>query len=85
MFKLFADGFIFAQTLVCLLCARMKTSDSSVHKSHVSCVYFAAKCNCILNNKIRSCINKQCNIRPLSSLVMCGEKSLKTAINSYKE
>ena len=83
--KLLADGFIYAQALVCLLCARTKTSDSSVHKSHVSSFYCAAQCNCILNNKIRSCINKQCNTKPLMSLVMCGEKSLKTAGGSYKE
>jgi hypothetical protein len=73
--KLLADGFIYAQALVCLLCARANTSDSSVNKSHVSSVYCAAQCNCILNNKIRSCINKLCITKPLILPVMCEEKS----------
>jgi hypothetical protein len=72
--KLLADGFIHMQALVCLLCERMETSDSSVNKSHVSNVYCAAQCNRILNEKIRSCINKQCNTKPFISPVLCEKK-----------
>lgn len=74
--KLLADGFIYAQALVCLLCERMKTSDPSVNKSHLSNLYCSAQCNCILNNKIRSCINKQCNSKPLISPVLCKKKEV---------
>jgi len=83
--KLLADGFIYAQALVCLLCARTKTSDSSVNESRVSSVYCAGQCNCILENKITSCINKQCNTKPLISPVMGGKNSLKTAVSRHKE
>lgn len=80
------DGFIYAQKLVCLLCERTKTSVSRVNKSHLSNFYCAAQCNCILNNQIRSYINKQYNTKPLISPVLCEKKkSLKTAVSLHKE
>jgi hypothetical protein len=77
--KLFADG------IICLLCDRMETLGSSVNKNQVCSVCYAAQCNRILNNKIRSCIVKQCNTKPFISPVLCEKKSLKTAVSRHKE
>jgi hypothetical protein len=66
--KLLADG------IICLLCYRTETLDSSVNKSQVCSVCCAAQCNRILNNKIRSCINKQCDSKPFISPLLCEKK-----------
>ena len=82
--KLLVNGFISVQALVCLLCERMKTSDSSVNKNHLSSVHCVAQITCILNNIFRPCINTQCNTKPLISPVLC-KKSIKTTVCHHRD